>query len=50
MQVIIIGAGEIEGLWFVGQQSEGGGGLGAVIPQAYRTAQIILENFNLSAV
>ena len=36
----------IQGLWFVGQQSEGGGGLAAVIPQAYRTAQMILEKGN----
>ena len=28
----------IQGLWFVGQQSEGGGGLANVIPNAYKTA------------
>jgi phytoene desaturase len=28
----------IDGLWFVGQQSEGGGGLANVIPNAYKTA------------
>jgi phytoene desaturase len=33
----------VKGLWFVGQQSEGGGGLGNVIPQAYQTAQKILS-------
>ncbi|HSM26226.1 MAG TPA: NAD(P)/FAD-dependent oxidoreductase [Anaerolineaceae bacterium] len=33
----------IEGLWFVGHQSEGGGGLAAVIPQAYQTAKRIVE-------
>ena len=33
----------VEGLWFVGHQSEGGGGLAAVIPQAYNTAKLILE-------
>lgn len=31
----------IEGLWFVGQQSQSGGGLNAVIPAAYRTAEKI---------
>jgi phytoene dehydrogenase-like protein len=31
----------IEGLWFVGQQSESGGGLPNVIPAAYRTAKAI---------
>ena len=35
----------IEGLWFVGHQSEGGGGLAAVIPQAYQTAERIVENY-----
>ncbi len=28
----------INGLWFIGQQSEGGGGLGAVMTNAYKTA------------
>ena len=31
----------IKGLWFVGAQSESGGGLPNVIPAAYRTAQLI---------
>jgi phytoene dehydrogenase-like protein len=33
----------IEGLWFVGSQSESGGGLPNVIPGAYRTAKRIIE-------
>ncbi len=33
----------ISGLWFVGQQSEGGGGVSAVIIQAYQTANRILQ-------
>jgi prolycopene isomerase len=33
----------IEGLWFIGQQSEGGGGLGNVITNAYNTAQTIIK-------
>jgi phytoene dehydrogenase-like protein len=33
----------IEGLWFVGAQSESGGGLPNVIPGAYRTANAIAE-------
>jgi all-trans-retinol 13,14-reductase len=33
----------IEGLWFVGAQSESGGGVGAIIPAAYRTVQRILK-------
>lgn len=33
----------VGGLWFVGHQSEGGGGLAAVIPQAYNTAILIQE-------
>lgn len=32
----------VDGLWFVGQQSESGGGLPGVIPGAYRTAKKIL--------
>jgi len=32
----------VEGLWFVGQQSQSGGGVNAVIPAAFRTAQDIL--------
>jgi phytoene dehydrogenase-like protein len=32
----------IPGLWFVGAQSESGGGVNAVIPAAYKTAQKIL--------
>jgi len=28
----------IEGLWFVGAQSQSGGGVNAVIPAAYKTA------------
>jgi all-trans-retinol 13,14-reductase len=33
----------VEGLWFVGAQSESGGGLPNVIPAAYRTARTIAE-------
>ena len=33
----------IQGLWFVGAQSESGGGIGAVMPGAYKTAQRILK-------
>jgi prolycopene isomerase len=33
----------IQGLWFVGAQSESGGGVGAVIPAAYKTAQRMLK-------
>lgn len=33
----------ISGLWFVGHQSEGGGGVSAVVIQAYQTAIRILE-------
>lgn len=33
----------ISGLWFVGAQSESGGGINAVVPAAYRTAQAILK-------
>lgn len=33
----------IDGLWFVGHQSEGGGGVSAVILQAYQTAKLILQ-------
>lgn len=40
----------IFGLWFVGHQSEGGGGLNAVIPQAYQTAQQIIEASKHSVV
>jgi all-trans-retinol 13,14-reductase len=32
----------VEGLWFVGAQSESGGGIGAIIPAAYKTACRIL--------
>jgi phytoene dehydrogenase-like protein len=34
----------IKGLWFVGAQSESGGGVGAVIPAAYKTAQRMLKD------
>jgi len=33
----------VGGLWFVGAQSESGGGVGAIIPAAYKTAQRILQ-------
>jgi all-trans-retinol 13,14-reductase len=33
----------VAGLWFVGAQSESGGGVGAIIPAAYKTAQRILK-------
>ncbi len=33
----------IEGLWFIGHQSESGGGLPNVIPSAYKTAKLIDE-------
>ena len=33
----------IQGLWFVGAQSESGGGVGAVVPAAYKTAQKIMQ-------
>jgi all-trans-retinol 13,14-reductase len=33
----------IEGLWFVGAQSESGGGINNVVPAAFRVAQKILE-------
>ena len=33
----------IQGLWFVGAQSESGGGVNAVIPGAYKTAKRILK-------
>jgi phytoene dehydrogenase-like protein len=33
----------VEGLWFVGAQSESGGGVGAIIPAAYKTALRIME-------
>lgn len=33
----------IVGLWFVGAQSESGGGVNAVMPAAYRTAQAIMK-------
>ena len=33
----------VSGLWFVGAQSESGGGVNSVIPAAYRTAQRILR-------
>jgi len=32
----------VEGLWFVGAQSESGGGVNNVIPAAYKTAKLIL--------
>lgn len=32
----------VEGLWFIGAQSESGGGIGSVLPGAYRTAKRIL--------
>ncbi len=34
----------ISGLWFVGAQSESGGGINAVVPAAHRTAQAILKS------
>ncbi len=34
----------VEGLWFIGAQSESGGGVNSVIPGAYKTAQKIMEN------
>jgi prolycopene isomerase len=33
----------LPGLWFVGAQSESGGGVNSVIPAAYKTAQKILQ-------
>jgi phytoene dehydrogenase-like protein len=33
----------IQGLWFVGAQSESGGGVNGVIPGAYKTAKAILK-------
>jgi len=36
----------IDGLWFVGHQSEGGGGVSAVVIQAYQTATHILQHFS----
>ena len=33
----------VQGLWFVGAQSESGGGVNSVIPAAYKTAQKILQ-------
>jgi all-trans-retinol 13,14-reductase len=33
----------VQGLWFVGAQSESGGGVNAVMPAAYKTAQRIME-------
>lgn len=33
----------IEGLWFIGQQSESGGGVFNVLPSSYKTAQRIIE-------
>lgn len=33
----------VSGLWFIGQQSDGGGGLGNVIVHAHQTARRILE-------
>jgi phytoene dehydrogenase-like protein len=33
----------VNGLWFVGAQSESGGGVGAIIPAAYKTARRILK-------
>jgi len=33
----------ISGLWFVGAQSESGGGVNAVIPAAYKTALKIMR-------
>ena len=33
----------IQGLWFVGAQSESGGGVNSVIPSAYKTAKAILK-------
>jgi len=33
----------IPGLWFIGAQSESGGGVNAVIPAAYKTAQQVLK-------
>lgn len=34
----------INGLWFVGHQSEGGGGVSAVVLQAYQTANLIIQS------
>jgi len=34
----------VSGLWFIGQQSDGGGGLGNVITQAHQTASLILKS------
>jgi phytoene dehydrogenase-like protein len=33
----------VKGLWFVGAQSESGGGVNAVVPAAYKTAQRIVD-------
>jgi phytoene dehydrogenase-like protein len=33
----------IQGLWFVGAQSESGGGINAVVPAAYKTAKTIIK-------
>jgi phytoene dehydrogenase-like protein len=33
----------VEGLWFIGAQSESGGGVNNVLPAAYRTAQKIIK-------
>jgi phytoene dehydrogenase-like protein len=33
----------IEGLWFVGAQSQSGGGINNIIPASFRTAKAILE-------
>jgi phytoene dehydrogenase-like protein len=33
----------LQGLWFVGAQSQSGGGISNVVPAAFRTAQAILE-------
>lgn len=38
----------ISGLWFVGHQSAGGGGVSAVVIQAYQTAKRILEKATTS--
>jgi len=34
----------IQGLWFVGAQSESGGGVNSVVPAAFKTARQIAQN------
>lgn len=33
----------VEGLWFIGAQSESGGGVNSIIPSVYRVAKEILS-------